>query len=514
MDRNLRAMRSGRLGLVVSDAREALWSSELGRGGLVGGLIRRVALACAVAVAPSGVAAAAVTCPAPSFTEPSPPTSAQCVALTGVQCYSPAQMQQAYGLKPLYRKGYNGSGRTIIIVDPYGSPTIGNDLTVFDEKTGLPAPPHFRVIAPEGPIPPFPVLDLKHLTSYDRVRLDKAGETTGDVELAHEIAPRANILLVETPVTETRKGGGFAAMMAAEQYVFEHNMGDVVSQSFSLPEQNFGRAAIMRLRYPYLTARRDGVSVFGATNDTGVTGPPATGSTLYTHRVVQWPASDPLVTGVGGTDIHLDAAGNRISPDTAWNDTWNPFVSDLQGNCAAPPMPWSGSGGLSSVFTRPAYQDAVRNIVHGSRGLPDISMNAAIGDGVLTYSSYFGFGLWAEGGGGTSAATPEFAAIIAIADQLAHKRLGLINPYLYELERRHAPGIVDITKGTNTISFHENQNTNTGPIITVKGYNARRGYNLVTGLGTPNARLLVPELVKLARQTTKHGDHKAPSFAR
>ena len=89
---------------------------------------RGIAVVCAVAVAPVGAAAAAVSCPAPLFLEPSPPTSAECVARAGVQCYSPAQMEQAYGLKPLYRRGYDGRGRTIIIVDPYGSPTIGTDL--------------------------------------------------------------------------------------------------------------------------------------------------------------------------------------------------------------------------------------------------------------------------------------------------------------------------------------------------------------------------------------------------
>jgi subtilase family serine protease len=469
---------------------------------------RGVALVPAAAIALVGAAAAAASCPAPLFIQPAPPTSAQCVARAGVQCYSPAQMQKAYGLKALYRRGFDGRGRTIIIVDPYGSPTIGADLAYFDKQTGLPDPPHFRVIAPEGPIPPFPAIDPHHITTYDNERIDKATETTGDVEVAHEIAPGANILLVETPVTETASGGGFAAMMAAEQYVFEHNMGDVVSQSFSLPEQNFGRAAIMRLRYPYLTAYKDGVSVFGATNDQGVSG--QSGSGLYRRRVVQWPASDPLVTGVGGSDVRLDAAGNRIAPDTAWNDTWNPFVANLLGPCVAPPLPWASTGGLSSIFKRPAYQETVRNIVGGRRGLPDISMNAAISDGVLLYSSFIrNVGIWGEGGGGTSASTPEFAAMIAIADQMAHKRLGLINPYLYELERRHARGIVDITRGTNTVSFHENQRTDSGPIITVKGYNARRGYDLVTGLGTPNAALLVPELVALARQTGKRGSHKA-----
>jgi subtilase family serine protease len=465
-------------------------------------MTRGVALVSAVAVAPVGGAAAAVSCRVPSFTEPSPPTSAECLARTGVQCYSPAQMERAYGLKPLYRKGYDGRGRTIIIVDPYGSPTIGHDLTYFDKKTGLPAPPRFRVVAPEGPIPPFPVINPHHVTAYDRERIAKADETTGDVELAHEIAPGANILLAETPVSETANGGGFASMMAAEQYVFKHNMGAVVSQSFSLPERNFGRAAIMRLRYPYLTAYKDRVSVVGATNDNGVSGVKPSGG-LYHSRVVQWPASDPLVTGVGGTDIDLDEAGNRIAPDTAWNDTWNPFVAHLQG-CVAPPLAWGSSGGLSTIFRRPAYQDPVRNIVDGHRGLPDISMNGAFSDGVLLYSSWQGYGVWGEGGGGTSAATPEFAAIIAIADQMAHKRLGLINPYLYTLERRQAPGIVDITLGTNTVSFHKDLRHDTGPIVTVDGYNARRGYDLVTGAGTPNAALLVPELVALARQAAKH----------
>src|SRR3977135_3889429 len=88
-----------------------------------------VLAACALEV---GVAAAACVRP-PPFTPPQPPpTSAQCVARFGVACYSPAQMQRAYKLTPLYRRGYDGRGRTIIIVDPFGSPTIGADLAYFD----------------------------------------------------------------------------------------------------------------------------------------------------------------------------------------------------------------------------------------------------------------------------------------------------------------------------------------------------------------------------------------------
>ena len=161
--------------------------------------------------------------------------------------------------------------------------------------------------------------------------VDKAAETTLGVEWSHAIAPGASILLVETPVQETLPGGGFPQFMAAENYVIRHHLGDVISQSFSVPEQNFpSRSALLRLRYAFTDARRHHVTVLAATNDFGATGPtPA--ATRYRHPVVLWPASDPLVTGVGGTELHLNAAGQRTSPDTAWNDSRNPAVRKLTG---------------------------------------------------------------------------------------------------------------------------------------------------------------------------------------
>ena len=407
-----------------------------------------------------------------------PPTSAECMKALGVACYSPVQVERAYDLPPLYGRGLDGRGRTIVIVDPFGSPTIGHDLRVFDRAFGLPAPPAFRVLQPVGPVPPF--------NPKNPGMVEKAGETTGDVELAHEIAPGANILLVETPVQETVTGGGFPEFIAAENYVIKHNLGDVISQSFSLPEQNFpSRSALLRLRYAYVNARRHHVTVLAASNDFGVTGPTPAG-TAYLHPVVYWPASDPLVTGVGGTRLHLNAAGDRTSPDTAWNDSRNKVVEKLFGA-----LPWASGGGLSAVFGRPAYQDPVRGITGNHRGVPDVSLSASLSGAVLIFESYTGApGIWAPGGG-TSAATPEFAGIVAIADQYAHKRLGLINPALYRLEQAHAPGIVDVTKGSNTVSF-----TQHGKTVTVQGYPARPGYDLVTGVGTINAARFVPELAR------------------
>jgi subtilase family serine protease len=413
---------------------------------------------------------------------PPAPTSAQCQLMFGVDCYSPGQIRAAYNLPALYRRGLTGKGRTIVIVDPFGSPTIGNDLAVFDRSFGLPAPPAFRVLQPVGPVPPFDPTDPS-MTS-------KAGETTEDVEWAHAIAPGANILLVETPTAETGTGGGFAQYMAAENYVVTHRLGGVISQSFSLPEPIFGSARIHRLRYPFVNAVRNHITVLAAANDTGVTGlDPSLAAGAFTHRVVYWPASDPLVTGIGGTRLTLNASGKRTAPDTAWNDTFDPAVTELTLHFPAP-FPWAGGGGVSSVFRRPSYQDNVRRVVGGRRGVPDVSLSGAISHGILVYASFLGQpGSWRPTGG-TSGATPMFAGLVAIADQLAKRRLGFLNPTLYHLEHQYAPGIVDVTRGNNSVAIPLTSTTS----VPVRGYDAKRGYDLATGLGTVNAARLVPEL--------------------
>lgn len=414
-----------------------------------------------------------------------PPTSSECKRVVHLACYSPRQLQRAYELRGLYAEGFTGRGRTIVIVDPFGSPTIRHDLRVFDHALGLPAPPSFRVLQPAGRVPPYNP-DNPEMT-------DKAGETTEDVEMAHSVAPGANILLVETPAPETNAGGGFPKMIAAENYVVKHNLGDVVSQSFSLPEENLGLPFVASLRYAYRNARRHHVSVLAASNDLGVTGPSSPTGSLYTHRVVYWPASDPLVTGVGGTRLHLDAAGRRTSPDTAWNDSHNLAVAEY-----AAAVPWASGGGVSMLFGRPAYQNAARRIVGDHRGVPDVALSASLTGGVLVYASYRvrvgafrGSSGWLITGG-TSGATPEFAGIVAIADQYAHRRLGLLNPALYRLEQADAPGIVDIVKGNNTVTF----SISATKTFTLTGYHAKRGYDLVTGVGTVDAGRLVPELAR------------------
>ena len=220
--------------------------------------------------------------------------------------------------------------------------------------------------------------------------LSWAGETTLDVEYAHTMAPRASILLVETPIAETEGVTGFPQIIRAEEYVINHHLGDVISQSFSATEQTFSsKASVDALRGAYIDADRHHITVLAATGDSGAADVGLDGQTYYTFPVTSWPDSDPLVTGVGGTQLHLDANGNRTSPDTVWNDTFSvPAQQFIFGDNG--PNPLAGGGGKSVLFARPSYQNLVRNVVGRTRGVPDISMSAACNGAVDVYQSFGG----------------------------------------------------------------------------------------------------------------------------
>jgi len=409
--------------------------------------------------------AAGLPAPAPfairigSIPSSKPPTIAQCEASFGVPCYGPPQLQTAYDMTSLYTAGDEGQGETIVLVDAYGSSTIKSDLAAFDKGFGLPAPPSFKIIQPAGKV--------------TGTNSDWAEETSLDVEYSHAMAPEANILLVETPVNETIGTAGFPQIVKAEEYVIKHHLGDVISQSFGAAEETFPNAAsIMNLRGAYTLAAKDDVTVLASSGDAGASSPSNVADTTYfTTPVVNWPASDPLVTAVGGTQIHLNQAGARTAPDNVWNDT------ALLGEPAA------GSGGVSSVFSQPSYQSSVSSVVGSWRGVPDVALSAAVDGAAIIYF---------EGSytivGGTSEASPLFAGIVAIADQVAGHSLGQLNPALYALGSG-GPGLPDITSGNNTVSF-----TQGGKSYTVKGYTAGPGYDLASGLGTVDGANLVAEL--------------------
>jgi subtilase family serine protease len=382
---------------------------------------------------------------------------------------TPRQIWTAYDVAPLLRKGVTGAGQTIVIVDSFGSPTIASDLAHFDSYFRLPAPPSLRVIQPTGPVPPFRVANSN--------RVGWAQETTLDVEWAHVMAPGAGIVLVETPTSENEGTTGFPQIVAAETYALRHKLGQVISQSFAATEQTFPSvASIQQFRSAYQLAARDHVTVLSATGDTGATSDQFNMRDLYTSRAVPWPATDPLVTAVGGTQLSLRADGTRLGPDIAWGDS---------------------GGGTSIAFARPAYQDGVQAVTGAARGIPDVSMDASCRSPVVMYGSFYAAGGQWSASCGTSLATPLFAGIVALAGQEAGHGaphgLGLINPALYTMAARHEPGIVSVTTGSNTYRFMQD-----GATYTVQGFAAQPGYNLVTGLGTVDAASFVPELAKLA----------------
>ncbi|MGH9017726.1 MAG: S53 family peptidase, partial [Acidimicrobiales bacterium] len=400
-----------------------------------------------------------------------------------VACYQPAQIEQAYDLPPLFSSGITGTGQTIVIVDSFGSPTIGHDLKVFDRAFGLPAPPAFTVIQPAGPVPPY---------RPDPARVGWAGETNLDVEYAHAMAPGADILLVETPTSENEGTTGFPQIVTAEEYVIDHGLGNVISQSFSATEQTFpSPESLMALRGAYVDASQHDVTVLAASGDSGAADVGNDGR-YYLFPVTSWPDSDPLVTGVGGTRLQLDAKGDHTAPDSVWNDTDDPATNKFIFGRARP-HPLAGGGGLSVVFPRPSFQDSVSSVVGTQRGVPDISMSAACNGGVDAYQSFAGQAAGWYPVCGTSEATPLFSGVVALADQVAGHGLGVINPALYSLSASGAPGIVDVTQGNNTVTF-----THAHATHTVTGFDALPGYDLASGVGTVDARTFVPELAQAA----------------
>ena len=415
---------------------------------------------------------------------PQPPSSSDCQQAFGIPniyCYGAPQIERAYDMGPLYRAGLTGSGKTIVIVDSFGSPTIQNDLGVFDQAFGLPAPPSFKIITPDGPV-----------NQQDPAALGWAEETSLDVEYSHAMAPGANILLVETPVAETEGVVGFPQIVEAENYVIKHHLGDVITQSFGATEQSFqgGPAQLLSQRSAYINAARHNVSVLASSGDTGAANYQFDGTDFFPFPAVSWPASDPLVTGVGGLEVQLDNNGNRIAPDQVWNDTLP---------VCGPPC--AGGGGLSSVFDRPFYQDGVAGVVGNSRGVPDVSLNAAVSSAVDIYMTAPGLpGLPNDNWypiAGTSEASPLFSGIVAIADQAAHHDLGLLNPRLYALGDGFFSPINDVTLGNNTVTVPNP--TPPPPTITIPGYNATRGYDLASGLGDPDGARLVAALAGFHR---------------
>ena len=463
------------------------------------------------------------------FIKATTPTQADCAAV-GRTCFTPQAIQSAYNVGPLHKAGWNGKGITIAIVDSYGSDTMAHDLHVFDQAFGLQPMCGEEGVTCQPEMPKFSQLaingspDTKGQPGKGTHLEDKAAwalEVALDVETSHAMAPMANILLVHSNNAETLGVQGFPNMMKAEDYVVSNHLAQVISQSFASSEDAFGSyKSLLNLRYAFQNAAANGVTVLGSTGDDGSTNftksPVHSGGSLIPFPAVEWPASDPLVTGVGGTYLCTDPLATAGQPRTALP------IPGLGGKCGsstfnaagAAEVAWTFSGGgFSHVFSRPDYQGGTlpagsTAIPSSARGVPDIALQASAGSGALVYLSLPPDGNdsnisqtgWYDIGG-TSLSCPQWAGLVAIADQLNKAKygqtgLGLINPALYKLASQPAKYSADFFDVAHTAIAGVANDNQEDPSI--PGYPATQGWDPVTGLGTPNAAALIPDLVDAA----------------
>ena len=446
-----------------------------------------------------------------------PPAEADCYA-AGIRCFNPTAMENAYNVTPLYAQGFTGRGKTIAVIDSFGSATIANDLNVFSTQFGLPhlcgeagvtcttGMPTFTILEVQGSPPPNPP-PPNNGNGQESHNL-WALEVSLDVEWAHAIAPEANIILVTTPTAEVLGVQGFPQIMNAVQYVVDNHLADVISMSLGAGEGTLSQNALMNLRQALIDAQTNHVTVLASSGDGGTSNAlkvPTKNPNLIPYPSVEWPASDPLVTAVGGTYLCTNAVtGTSV-------DSVSP-PSVCQANPGVREVGWIDSGGgYSILFPRPAFQSTLpagSTYVGSSvgapgpnsnmRGVPDIAFQASARTGPLVYMSEpatTSSGTGCGGAdpcsvgwyvlGGTSCSAPQWAGLIAIADQMAGRDLGYINPALYQIANnpaQYASDFFDVTLGNNQTT-------------SIPGYAASPGWDAVTGLGTPNAARLLPDLI-------------------
>ncbi len=366
------------------------------------------------------------------------------------RCYSPQQIANAYSYNSIYKAGITGAGRTIVIVDAYQSPTIATDLATFDATFGL-SNPKFHIIAPLG-LTPF--------NPKDPIQVGWAGEITLDVEWAHAVAPGAVIDLVLAPTSND------IDLYGVTNYAVQHRLGDVISQSFGEAEKCADPTLLVLQHQMFGRAIAKGMTVLASAGDQGAAQPTCDNASFILSAST--PASDPYVTAVGGTQLFAKANGG-YQTEIVWNE------SDL-----GTPYNIAGGGGFSTIYAKPDYQQGV--VPGRGRGLPDVAYDAAVNGGVLGYESG-AFHIF----GGTSAGSPQWAGIVALADQYQGKSIGFLNPLLYKIGKSasYSAAFHDILVGNNSFFFLNGS-------LSITGYNAHRGWDAASGWGSP----IVSDLVK------------------
>jgi hypothetical protein len=354
---------------------------------------------------------------------------------SGFSGYSPAQIASAYAFNhvslPTGTKA--GAGQTIAIIDAYSDPNITSDLSTFDSHFSLSAPPTFKIVSQTGSTSSLPATNASW-----------GVEITLDVEWAHAMAPGANILLVEA------NSANDSDLLTAVNYARSASGVSVVSMSWGGPDFSGQSTYDSTFTTPSGHAP---VTFIASSGDSGSSGGP------------DWPADSPNVLAVGGTSISISAS-SALTSETGWSGS---------------------TGGVSSIVTEPAYQRVAQTTGH--RTEPDVSYDADPNTGFALYDSLASSGLsgWYIAGG-TSAGSPQWASLIAIADQLRASagKATLDGPSTtlptlysaYASSSTYAADFHDVTSGSSSSTI-----------------SAKVGYDEVTGIGSPKASAVVSTLV-------------------
>ena len=420
--------------------------------------------------------------------------------------YQPAEVDTAYGMIPLFASGLDGSGETIVIVEAYGSPTIASDADAFSRIYGLPriTSENFTIVKAGGLVnnPKGPARNWNI-------------ETTLDVEWAHALAPGAKIALVAA----VDRG----SLAEAVNLAVVRHLGNTISNSWTSIEALGNPAQFNRIERILQQAAAQGIDVNFATGDAGD----------EVSRVgfvsVDYPASSPFATGVGGTSLALNP-DHSIAFQTGWGNNATQIAAPSGPNTfpVVPPKPFGfqggGGGGSSRIFAKPAFQNGLAGT---TRQVPDISM---LGDPftgteiIITLDNQLLVGVV----GGTSLSTPMFSGVMAIAAQKnGHVGLGQAAPLLYNLPAGavsdvapfsspdNVTGIITVNGAPtsltaeqlaaplqNTTSFYSalyNDPSSAAWYVLTFGTDSSltvtAGWDNVTGVGTPNGAPFVNAIV-------------------
>ena len=404
-----------------------------------------------------------------------------------VRGYTPAQFRGAYGVTNAIKHGNDGRGVTVAVIDAYAAPTIVYDVNRYSKDNGVPTfkKGQFRQVWAPGLVTEPAQGDEQ----------DWYGEETLDVEAVHSMAPGARIVYVGSLTSSDTD------MDVALNWVVDHHAAQIISNSYGDAGEAMPPDLVKAETAIFLQAACEGIGVYFSSGDDGDE------VADLGYRTVDWPASSPWITDVGGTSLGVGAHNNYL-----FETGWGTSKSVLTDGVWTPGLPgnylYGSGGGTSQLMGEPWYQFRVvpKSISQyfsstPGRAVPDVAMDGDPTTGMLVGETQ----TWLDGSvsydtyriGGTSVSCPLFAGVMALADQRAGWPHGFANPLFYRLAGSRAfRDVVSPPPGTTIAAvrsdFDNGESAADGLTFSVRTMNqtgtlhTRRGYDDVTGVGTPN----------------------------